>query len=1084
MKQITVFLFFLFSTAIAFAQNSKITGTVVDENNEPLIGASVVVKGSQITTMTDTNGEFSMEVSPQSTLVITYIGYVSLEVKADTQKKMLIKLSENTTNLNEVVVVGFGTQKKVNLTGAVSTVNSKMLEDRPVTNVVQALQGAAPGVIVDNTIGGGVDNAPSINIRGMGTIGQGSNGNPLVLIDGMAGDINTLNPQDIDNISILKDAAASSIYGSRAPFGVILITTKKGKTGKPVITYDGNYRATTPISLPQPVDSYTWALMFNDMQTNSGQPAYFDATWLQRIKDFRDGKLPMNTFNGKQYPMTTLPDGNGHWNSGYNAGNDNVDVFRTIFKTRNHAQEHNLSISGGTDMMNYYLSGNILDAPGMMKLGGDHQSRMGLTAKINSKLTDFLSFSYIGKFTRSKWDEPWDSAGRADWWIASQGWPILPLYDPNGFMLDSPSPYWKIVYGGRKDQETDQNTQQFNATIEPITGWKIIGEFNVTMSSILLHQGRTTFDNHDVNGNPYPDQTQSFVQEDFTGTNFYNTNVYTEYSKSVSGNNFKILAGFQSEYYKERTSSAGRNGILFPNNPTLDTTTGLDYFGNSVSPWVSGHLANWATAGYFGRINYDYKGRYLVEGNLREDGTSRFRSDMRWALLPSFSFGWNVANENFWKNLEQYVNTLKLRGSFGKLGNTNLSSYYPTYETMNLGMANGGWLVNNAKPNTAAEPNPISTGLTWEKIKVYDGGIDLAVLKNRLNASFDYYLRYTDDMVGPAPTLPAIYGINPPSTNNTSLKTKGFELELSWQDHLSNGLNYSAGFNVTDARTIITKYPNPTGAIGFYTNSAQIAYNTYYPGEEWGDIWGFTTLGIAKTQAEMDQHLATLPNGGQTAMLQGGQDSHWGAGDIMYKDLNGDGKIDFGSSTINDPGDRSIIGNITPRYIFGLNLSADWKGVDFRAFFQGVMKRDYFPIGYMFWGAGRSMWESYFLVQHLDYFRDDPNDPLGLNLNAYYPRLTTPEDWSNNFGKNHYAQTKYLQNAAYIRLKNLTLGYTIPKKITLKAHLEKVRIYLSGENIWTGTKLTKIYDPETIGNVNGIAYPLDKAYSIGLSITL
>jgi hypothetical protein len=345
----------------------------------------------------------------------------------------------------------------------------------------------------------------------------------------------------------------------------------------------------------------------------------------------------------------------------------------------------------------------------------------------------------------------------------------------------------------------------------------------------------------------------------------------------------------------------------------------------------------------------------------------------------------------------------------------------------------------------------------------------------------DYYIRYTDDMVGPAPELPVILGTNVPRTNNTNLKTYGFDLDLGWQDLLDNGLAYSAHFTLSDSRTKILKYPNSTGNIGYQNNWAgDITYSTYRDGETYGEIWGYTTVGIAKTQEEMDAHLASLPNGGQDAL-----GTNWGAGDIMYKDLNGDGKISQGSYTVNDPGDLSVIGNITPRYLFGLNLGADWKGFDLTVFFQGIMKRDYFNKGYMFWGAGRSIWESTALVEHLDYFRDNPDHPLGLNLDSYYPRPTTPEDWSGQtMGKNHEVQDRYLQNASYIRLKNLTVGYTLPKEITNKVRLQKVRLYLSGENLWTGTKLTKIFDPELIDNPSngGNAYPLSKVYSFGVNL--
>ncbi|MCU6767470.1 TonB-dependent receptor [Barnesiella propionica] len=1079
-----------FSTAVLFAQNSKLTGVVVDESGEPIIGASVYIKGTKTGIMTDVNGTFALNAPDKSTLTISYVGYTTQDVVADAQKKLFITLKESINQLDELVVVGFGTQKKVNLTGAVSAIDSKIIENRPVSNVVQALQGAVPGLNISNTNGGMMGTNPSISIRGLGTIGQGSSGSPLVLIDGMEGDINTLNPQDVENISVLKDAASSAIYGSRAPFGVILVTTKKGKKGKPVITYDGSFRSNKPISLPEMADSYSFALFYNDMERYSGEPQFFTPEWLQRIKDFQDGKIPMNTYNGKQYPMTTIvdPANPERWASGYAAGNDNVDVFKTIYKPRTFAHEHNLALSGGSNNVSYYLSGNYLEAPGMMKLGGDTQDRIGVTAKINTKITNWLSLSYIGKFIRARYEQPSSGKGRWEYRVAAQGWPMVPVYDPNGYIFDSPSPYMEIVQAGREKNINDRMSHQFNVTLEPIKGWRIIGDYNFNLVENLRHYDRQQLFIHDVAGNPVMTDGNSYVDESFNRSNYYNANVYTEYSKEISGHYFKVLVGYQFEMLKYRTLGANRTGLILTENPTLNATSGIDQNGQTVAPGVSGGLANWATAGYFGRVNYDYKGRYLFEANLRYDGTSRFQNKNKWNLLPSVSLGWNVARERFWEDYTQYVGNFKIRGSYGSLGNQNTNAFYPTYSVMGTAMAAGNWLINGVKPNIASAPSDVNEYLTWEKIRTYDVGVDLSFLNNRLTTSFDYFIRYTNNMIGPSPKLPAVYGLSGDQiarANNTDMKTQGFDFEIAWQDRLSNGLSYNVRFTLSDAISTILKYPNnPTHNIGYANQyEGSIYYTTFNEGERYGNIWGYTTVGMAKTQEEMDAHLASLPNGGQTALLSGKENS-WGAGDIMYADINGDGKIDAGSNTLNDPGDRSVIGNITPRFNFGLDLGAEWKGIDLRLFFQGVMKRDYFNQAYMFWGAGRSMWESTVLKQHLDYFRDDPEHPLGLNMDAYYPRPSTPEIWDYAMGKNRCVQTRYLQNAAYIRLKNLTVGYTLPKVWTNKIKLEKVRVYLSGENLWTGTKLTKIFDPETIDNPTNASYPLNKTYSVGISVTI
>lgn len=1080
--KVLAFLFCLFTASNLFAQNSRVTGVVTDKNGEPVVGASIIVKNTTRGTLSNINGAFSLDASAQDILKISFIGYTTLEVKVDMGKRMNIILEESDNILDEIVVVGFGTQKKVNLTGAVSTVSSKTFESRPVSNTIQALQGAVPGLNVGNSSGGGVESKPTFNIRGMATIGD-SSGDPLVLIDGMEGDIHSLNPQDIDNISFLKDAASASIYGSRAPFGVILITTKKGKAGKPRISYDGSFRSKSSINVPDIVDSYTFAQVFN--QVPGGQVS-FDDDWLQRIKDYQDGKITTVTIAREYDPQN-------RWASGYNGANNNMNVFNELYKSSSYVQEHNISVSGGSENVMYYLSGNYMDDDGLLKIGGDHQDRTGLSARINAKVNDKISITYGGRFVRSKYERPQNSSG----WNAytlSKGWPTMPVYDPNGHWFGdgerTSSMFLEIAESGRINNVEDRIYQQLEAVVEPIKDWKIIGSYNFSLKDNFKQTYRQQLSYHNTLGEVVTYDKNSYVTEDVDRRNYYNANVYSEYTKQIAdAHNFKIMAGFQSELTRNRGSRIESYGILDPKLPTINTTSGLDENGELKAPDVQGGYYNFSSAGYFGRLNYDYKGRYLIEGNLRYDGSSRFRADKRWSWLPGVSLGWNVAQEAFWKNLQQYVGLFKLRGSYGVLGNQNTNLIYPTYSTLSIGSSSSSWLVNGARQNTSSYASLVSALLTWERISTYNAGVDLSLLNNRLTVSFDCFVRYTNDMVGPAVELPAVYGVpltEIPRTNNTDLKTEGFELDIAWHDRLSNGLNYSTRFTLSDDQTTILKYPNPNNQIGYQnTWNGNITYDRYISGEKFGNIWGYTTIGIAQTQEEMDAHLATLPNGGQD-MFTSGDDSSWDAGDIMYADLNSDGKVDAGAGTLDDPGDRSVIGNITPRFKFGIDLSADWKGFDLRIFFQGVMKRDYMNTSYLFWGVGRSLWDnSTVLTQHMDYFRDDPDDPFGLNLDAYYPRLTSPNNANATYqGKNRYAQTRYLQNAAYIRLKNLTLGYTLPQNLSNKAALQKVRIYVSGENLWTGTKLAKMFDPETIDYADVLPYPLVRTYSVGINIAL
>lgn len=1039
----------------------KISGLVTDESGEPVIGANIVVKGTTIGTMSGIDGDFTLTVPSNAILSISYIGYLSQEIPVKNQTSFKIVLVEDTQNLEEVVVVGFGTQKKVNLTGAVSTVNSEALESRPVMTATQALQGLVPGLQISSA-GGSLETKASINIRGTGTIGDGSSGSPLVLIDGMEGDINSINPQDIENISVLKDAAASSIYGSRAPFGVILITTKSGKSGKPVVNYNNSFRWNDPVKTPNMMDSYTFATYFNDACINAGWGPHFSTEHLQRIKDYQQGKITESIIPNPSNPQ--------YWADGYAAGNDNVDWYDALYRDWAFSQEHNFSINGGNEKVSYYLSFNYLDQNGLMVFNQDTYDRYTGTGKVNVTLTDWAKVSYSSRFTREDYGRPSSLTDGLYDDLARQGWPTLPLYDPNGYLYSSPSPALGLATGGRDRTQTDNLYQQLGFVLEPVKNWVTHLDFNYRIKSANRHWDAQQTFNHDVDGNPVLYGTGSNVHEDQLKENYMNFNAYTEYSHSLeSGHNFKAMVGFQTEMLRKTAFGLQRDGIIVPGLPIVDLTSGLDYTGNVVTPSVNGEYQRWQTAGFFGRINYDYMGKYLAEVNLRYDGTSRFRQDQRWNWFPSFSLGWNIAREAFWESLSDYVGTLKLRGSYGELGNQNTTGWYPTYQVISVKAGDGAWLQNGIKPNAAYVPGLISSTLGWERVRSWNVGLDFGLFNNRLTGSLEYYDRKTLDMIGPAPELPIILGADVPKTNNTDLKTYGFDLEIGWNDRLKNGLGYGVKFILSDAQTEITRYPNPTGTL-----------DKYREGQKMGEIWGYETIGIARDQAQMDAHLASLPHGGQDAL-----GTSWEAGDIMYADLNGDGKIDNGANTISDHGDLKLIGNNTPRFQFGLDLNADWKGFDFRAFFQGVMKRDFWQGSYYFWGVVNNMWWSGGFKEHADYFRAAPSNDLPANLDAYYPRP--------NFGtgKNQNTQTRYLQNAAYIRLKNIQLGYTLPASITNKAYISKLRFFISGENLWTGTKLANMFDPETInggkvnnGVGNGNAYPLSKTISFGLSVTL
>lgn len=1029
--------------------NKKVSGTVTDEKGEPLIGVNVSIENTSKGTITDEQGRFTIDAAKGENLVISYIGYISQRIKLGDQTSLNIQLKEDSKTLDEVVVVGFGTQKKVNLTGSVAVVDAKLLESRPVVNVTQALQGLVPGMnfnYASDGNGGDINQNMKINIRGNGTIGSGSNSSPLVLIDGMEGDMNVLNPQDIENISVLKDAAASSIYGSRAPFGVILITTKKGKAGKTSVNYNNSFRWSKATNMPTLADSYTYAQYFNRAAANNNETVAFDATKMEQIKGYLDGTFTPTTVPAKDSPT--------RWDWVGNSNNNWYDIY---FGGTAFSQEHSLSANGGGENIQYYVSGNFLDQQGLITFNPDKLKRYTVTAKINAQVFSWMKINYSNKFMRKDYRKASYLEDNTFYHNIAKRWPTEPHLDPNGNVMSMAK---NIINGGESKTQTDWLYQQLQVEVEPLPGWRIFGELNYKTISSFYHKDVLKVPSYDINNEAWYDSGAiSSVTESAEKTNFFNPNVYSEYLKEFKGGHtLKGMVGFQSELNNFRDIGATRNDIISSELPTINSSSGKEKVNK-------GGYTHWSTVGFFARVNYDYQGRYLLEVNGRYDGTSRFAQNKRWNFFPSFSAGWNVTREEFMKPYDNVINTLKLRGSWGELGNQNTENLYPYIMLMKFAAADkdSHWLINNLRPNTANAPDLISALLGWETMRSWNVGVDMGFLNNRLNINFDWFNRKTVNMVGPAPELPVILGAVVPKTNNADMLSRGFELDITWKDNIGK-VRYGAHLLLSDDRQKITNYPNKTGTL-----------NTWRNGQYMGEIWGYTTQGIAKSDEEMK---AWLENVNQSQL-----GSNWQAGDVMYVDVNGDGKINNGSNTINDHGDMTIIGNNTPRFKFGIDLDAAWNGFDFRVFLQGVAKRDYWFSDNMFWGAAGGKWQSTCFVNHLDFFRAE-GDEWGANINGYFPRPTF------DAGKNQKTQTRYLQNAAYMRIKNLQIGYTIPSHITRRAGISNFRVFFSGENLFTFSKLPDSFDPEILGTGYGATWgttsaktvPLSRTFSTGFSV--
>ena len=1044
------------ANAAVVQQQSVCKGTVVDNNGDPVVGASVFVvsNGQKKGSVTDLDGNFEIAgVASGSSLTISYVGYKTQQVTWS-GKDLKVTLQENSEMLDNVVVVGYGTQKKVNLTGAVSVVNSKQLESRPVTSVAQALQGEVPGLnfSVGNS-GGSLNSRMSMNIRGIGTIGSGSNAAPLVLIDGSEGDLYSISPNDIESISVLKDASSSAIYGSRAAFGVILVTTKSGKDSRMNVSYNGNVRFSTATQIPEMPNSYDFARYWNDAAANSGGNAPFSQDMLNKIK---------NHINGTPAPgeeVTTTWQGtaaNEPW-SMYNGSWDNTNWFKEMYKSAVPSTEHNISVSGGGNKVNYYISGAILSQRGLIRHGKDKLKRYNFSSKVTANLTDWATVTYNTKWIREDYSRPSYMTGLFFHNIARR-WPTNPVYDPNGHYVHG-NEILQMENGGIDATQEDKLFQQLALEFRPIKGWKIRLEGNYNTTNYHNHWDVLPIYYYDPDQHPIAAAWsgdyaagKSNVGEAMSKNNYYNGRFFTEYNMTLNDKHeFKFLAGLDMESNIYTNLSASQADLVTPLVPTLNNAT------NKV---VGRGFSNthWSTMGMFGRINYAYDSRYLAEFSIRRDGSSRFIGDKTWGTFPSFALGWNIANEQFFKPLNKTVNTLKLRLTYGSLGNTNTDQLYPWFLRQPISSNSSAWLVNGERVNTSGVPGLVSPFLTWERVQSWNIGLDFGLFNNKLQGTFDYFVRTTKNMVGPAPVKPSILGATQPKENNSDMRSNGWDLEVRWRDRVGQ-VNYGIKLVLSDDYQTITNFYNPNRLL-----------SQWCAGKRMGDIYGYKVEGIAQTDQQMNEWLANnKPSWG----------SDWAAGDVMYKDLNGDKKVNSGKSTYDDMGDLTKIGNSLPRYRFGITLDANWKGFDFLIFMQGVGKRDFWDASPYSVGANTGLWQSAAFKDHLDYWRPATDTNFGPNTNAYYPRPLFGQG-----SKNFQTSDRYLQNAAYMRIKNIQLGYTLPAAIASKIGASRVRLYFSAENLVTFTKMNKIFDPEATGGDwgPGKLYPLQRTISFGLNL--
>lgn len=1044
------------NSGLVTQQQKFISGKVTDSSGSSLPGVSVVVKGTTTGVITDMNGKYSISKVPENaTLQFSFVGLKTQEISVGNKSTINVTLDEETVGVEEVVVVGYGTQKKVNLTGSVDVVSSKALESRSAANVGQLLQGTSPNLNISITNQGGrPGTTPTFNIRGIGSInGKDS---PLILVDGVESDINIVDPESIESISVLKDASASAIYGSRAPFGVVLVSTKKGKKNQPIrVQYTDNISLASPIGVPHFVDALTWVTAYNKVSENTGVAPVYPAEQVQRVKDYIAG-----TYRS-EYDPNNPP--NSLWKGRW-WGNANYDWPSLYWKKVAISQKHNVNLEGGGDKTQFFISSGYYNQGGLNSWGDDGYKRYNVIANVTSQVTDWLRFDYSSKYARTDTDQPlpMEESSREYLYRAMLTFsPMMPYHNINGSLYN---PLIAFLQGtGREISRQNDLGITLGTEIEPVKGWKTNVSYNYRNNNSVNTQNPKPVMVELSNGNTGNiGYSTSGYAENLDVYNYTMFNARTSYEKTVGDNYFMAMIGYEQEQAFYRGLYGSRMDLITEEVPSISTALGTSTVDDAIS--------HWATQGIFGRLNYNYKEKYLLEFSARYNGSSRFSKDSRWGFFPSASVGYNIAKENFWGPLLPYVNTLKLRGSYGSLGNQNVANYL-YLSTVPIG-SELPYIIGNQRPLYARVPGIISGDLTWETITTTDLGIDAGFLNNRLNLVFDWYDRITNNMFGPAQDLPAVLGTGAPFSNNAKLSTKGYEVSIAWNDRVSNDFSYDVKIMIGYNKSKILKYKNDNMTI-----------DGWYEGKTIGEIWGFTTDKIIQTVGE------EMPD-------QSKYYNTWGPGDIKYKDLDGNKIINDGTRTLADHGDLSVIGNSIPRYTIGISAGAKWKGFDVNIFLQGVGKRDYLPSGSsnLFFGlvpGGSNGSESTLLKNGpgLDFWRStDDTSILGPNTDAYFAKPY----WSSENNKNRLPQSRYVLNAAYLRMKNLQIGYTVPQKLSMKVHLYKARIYFSGENLLTLTKLPKTLDPETaiasdssLGGTEfaGAVYPISRNISFGINLT-
>ena len=895
-------------------QTITVKGKVLDVFNEPVIGANIIEDDSKNGTVTDLDGNFSINVQPNAVLTVTYIGYKTQEVPVKGQSFLNIKLQEDYQTLGEVVIVGFGSQKKENLTGAVSQVKmDDVLGSRPITNALSALQGTMPGLqITPSSAQPGA--SASYNIRGTTSINGGS---PLILIDNVPGDIDLLNPEDIESVSVLKDASSTAIYGARAAFGVILVTTKKAKKGDSFkLNYNNNFGFQKSINNPEIADGLQWLNAYKDAEFGNG--SYYAGQnidrWIGYLTEYKQNPSAFNTYGDGVYVDPS---------DGVNYYLNEKNPYTNMFENHGFQQSHNASLSGGSESIVYRMSLGYNDQQGILITDKDRYKRTTAAVYVSSDVTSWLTQSADIRYAQGVQNMPItaSSATLYDMRLPSL-YPEGNLIMPDGTELPTNTPANLLKLASDNKTTTNNTRIMSKTTVKPLAGLEAVFEYTFNRTTSRNEQTRAVYNFTNIQLGQIQTFPQSSITEANSATEHHAINAYATYNKSFKKNNFTVMAGFNQEYNRYEYLYTYAYDLINDELPSFNTATG-------EQKTITNTFREYAVRGAFYRVNYDYGGRYLLEANGRYDGSSKFPKSGRFGFFPSFSAGWNVARESFMENVD-LIGELKPRVSWGKIGNQAISPYQFT-PTMSSTQVN--WIVNGDRPLTLNTPGLVSDYFTWENVITFDVGVDIAMFNNRLQGTFDWYRRDTKDMLAPGLELPALIGASAPLRNVANLRTKGWELSLQWRDRIG-AWGYNVGFNLYDSRTKVTKYDNETLVLFDSNGNAN-----YYEGYEVGQIWGYVTDGFYTVDDFEDTNTWKLKEG--VTSING---TNVRPGDVKFKNIRDDenstNRIDAGDGTLNNPGDRVIIGNNANRFQYGINLGASYKGFELNLFLQGVGKRD------------------------------------------------------------------------------------------------------------------------------------------------